>query len=137
MKIRFKTDLVDLFRRGINGNNSIASLEVDPATLRMDQRELIYKHLLPDEAGDALYVVHDPVRAEQPNEVVPIGGRPGADLVEARSPTLDSLLTALEELQSQASLSAETTEFVGTDEKQFSRNHAGSPSAASAHLTWR
>lgn len=103
----------------------------------MDQRELIYKHLLPDEAGDALYVVH--VLCEPSNRMK---SSLSADAqvqtwLKLRSPTLDSLLTALEELQSQASLSAETTEFVGTDEKQFSRNHAGSPSAASAHLTWR
>src|SRR6266487_3394847 len=102
MTIRFRIDRLDLFLKGIDTANSIASLEVDPATLRADQRELIWRHLFRDGTGEALYVVHDPVRARQSDEVVPVGGRPGADLVEAKSPTLDSLLAALKELESQS-----------------------------------
>jgi len=56
-----------------------------------DQRELISKHLLGTD------VVYDPKRAVQPDEVVPIGGRPGSDLIEAKDSTLDSLLATLAE----------------------------------------
>jgi hypothetical protein len=41
------------------------------------------------------YVVHDPQRARQSNDIVPIGGRAGADLVEADDQTLCALLAAL------------------------------------------
>src|SRR5207244_13019480 len=79
-------DRLDLFLKGIDTANSIASLEVDPATLRADQRELIWRHLFRDGTGEALYVVHDPVRARQSDEVVPVGGRSEEHTSELQSP---------------------------------------------------
>jgi len=67
MEIRFRIDQADLFRRGIDTTSSIVSLEINPAMLPEDQRELISKHLLGTD------VVYDPKRAVQPDEVVPIG----------------------------------------------------------------
>ncbi|MGD0253080.1 MAG: hypothetical protein ABSC01_10345 [Verrucomicrobiota bacterium] len=101
MKIRFRVDQVDLFRRGIDVPSPIVSLKIDPAMLPPDQRDLLAKHLLEDpDDKNLLDVVYDRERAIQPNEVVPIGGRPGGDLVEARDPTLESLLAALAERES-------------------------------------
>lgn len=97
VKLRFKIDSVALFRSGIGASGSTALLEIDPATLPKDQRELIGSHLLPDETSDVFNVVYDPVRAKQSGEVVPLGGRAGADLIEAKAPTLDSLSVALAE----------------------------------------
>jgi hypothetical protein len=96
MKIRFKINQVDFFRRGIDAPSSFVSLEIDPATLPPDQRDLLAKHLLenPDD-NNLLDVVYDRERAMQSNEVVPIGGHPGAALVEARDLTWESLLAAL------------------------------------------
>ncbi|MGA3285712.1 MAG: hypothetical protein ABSD57_14805 [Verrucomicrobiota bacterium] len=100
MKIRFRVDQVDLFRRGIDVPSSFVSLEVKPEKLTPDQIYLLHKHLLEDpDDNNLLDVVYDPERAKQPNEVVPIGGRPGGALVEARDPTLESLLAALAELE--------------------------------------
>lgn len=93
MKIRFRTDPVELFRRGIDTTTSIVSFEVEPSTLTEEQRELISKHLLATD--DGCDVVYDPERAKASWEVVPIGGRPGGDLVEAKKPTLESLLEAI------------------------------------------
>ena len=61
--------------------------------LSLDQRELIAKHLL--DAGDACDVVYDPERVD---EVAPVGGHPGGDLIEVKDATVDSLLMALGEL---------------------------------------
>jgi hypothetical protein len=97
MKIRFKVDQANLFRNGIDAATSIVLLEVNPSTLPKNKHELISKHLL--NADDGCDVVHDPERARQSYEVVPIGGRRGADLVEAKEPTLDSLLEELKTLQ--------------------------------------
>src|SRR5258708_6891823 len=99
MKIKFKVDPADLFRRGIDAVTPIVSLDLNPATLPGDQRELIAKHLLI--AEDGCNVVHDPQRAI-PGEVALPGHHPGASLVEAKIPTLESLLEALTELESQA-----------------------------------
>ncbi len=94
MKINFRVNQAESFRRGIDAPEPVVSLEVNPALLPEEQRELIGKHLLGTD------VVYDPVRAVQPDEVVPIGGRPGAELVEAKDARLDSLLLALTELES-------------------------------------
>jgi hypothetical protein len=99
MKIRFKIDQANLFCRGIDVATSIVLLEVNPSTLPKKQRELIGKFLL--NTNDNCDVVYDPERASQSYEIVPIGGRPGADLVEVKEPTLDSLLEELTALQSQ------------------------------------
>jgi hypothetical protein len=93
MIFRFKIDAVDWLRRGIDTNSSIISVEVNPAMLSLDQRGLIAKHLL--DASDACDVVYDPERV---HEVVPVGGQPGADLIEVKDATIDSLLMALREL---------------------------------------
>jgi hypothetical protein len=100
MKIRFKVDQANLFFRGMDVATSIVLLEVNPSTLPKNQYELIGRHLL--NGDDGCDVVHDPERAKQSYEVVPIGARPGADLVEAKEPTLDSLLEELKALQLQA-----------------------------------
>jgi hypothetical protein len=111
MKIRFKIDLTDLFRRRIDAETSIVALDIDPSTLPEDQHELIGKHLLNNNDGGC-NVVHDPQRAQQlEGEVVPIGERPGADLVEAKNPTLESLLEALTELEAQTNLNDRTRAF--------------------------
>ncbi|HTV42937.1 MAG TPA: hypothetical protein VMF08_20400 [Candidatus Sulfotelmatobacter sp.] len=46
---------------------------------------------------------HDPIRAVDPHEVVPLGGRPGEEPVQAQAdiPTLESLLDALRKLKAQ------------------------------------
>jgi hypothetical protein len=114
MKIRFRIDKADLFRRGFDARASVVSLEVNPSTLPEGQRELIAKHLLDDEtddASDACNVIYDPEQAKQLFEVVPVGGHRGADLIEAKNQTLDSLVEALERMESQANLSAKATVF--------------------------
>jgi hypothetical protein len=55
--------------------------------------------------------VYDPKFAVQPNEVVPIGGHPGGDLVQAQHPTLDSLLATLAELEPKPNLTVHTIHF--------------------------
>ena len=62
---------------------------------------MLCRHLLLDETPDVYRVVVDPKRAQLPNEVVPIGGRPGAELIVAEDLTFDSLLVALADLESQ------------------------------------
>jgi len=97
MKIRFKIDQVNLFCRGIDAPSPIASLEVNPSSLTENQRQLFVGHLLLTD--DCCDVVHDSERARQSVETVPVGGHPGADLIEAKEPTLNSLLEALTELE--------------------------------------
>jgi hypothetical protein len=109
MKITFRADLVDSWCNGIDVPAPIVSLDVNPSTLAEEQRELIGKHLLATD--DGCNVVHDPERAKQSCEVVPLGGHPGAEFVEAKNPTLESLLKALAELESQTSLSVRTNAF--------------------------
>jgi len=92
MKIRFKIDRRDLFLRGINSESAVVTLVIEPAVLRKDQLELLSSHLLFVDDMESVDVVVDPQRL---NETVPVGGRPGADLIEARDPTVDSLLSAL------------------------------------------
>ena len=120
MKIQFKVDRLKLLLRGIDTESSIFILQVNPATLPLDDRELIYRHLLPNESDDTVSVVYDPGRARQPDEVVPVGGRPGADLVEAESPTLDSLLMSLKELQPKVSLAEQTPVYMQALSQQLS-----------------
>jgi hypothetical protein len=93
MILRVKINAVDWFRRGIDADNSIVSLQMNPATLSQEERELIAKHLL--DAGDAYDVVYDPQRIY---ETVPVGGHPGGDLVEVKDATKDSLVMTLREL---------------------------------------
>ncbi|HUA68709.1 MAG TPA: hypothetical protein VMA13_09190 [Candidatus Saccharimonadales bacterium] len=100
MKIFFKIDQADLFRRGIDSDDSIVELNVNPATLPADQHDLLSRHLLPSDGG--CEVVHDRERALQgETEVVPVGGKPGATMVVAESPALESVLAALRELEMQ------------------------------------
>jgi hypothetical protein len=109
MKIRFKIDRVDLFRRGIDAPSPTASLDVNPSVLPENQRQLLARHLLTTD--DDCDVVYDPERAKQLVETVPVGGHPGADLIEAKEPTLESLLEALTELESQTNLFVRTRVF--------------------------
>ena len=96
MKIRFSVDQAESFHRGIDAPEPIVSLEINPALLHEEHRDLIYKYLLGTD------VVYDPKRAMQEYETVPIGGHPPDELVEAQDPRLDSLLMALLELEPQA-----------------------------------
>ena len=45
MKLRFEVNQAEAFRRGINVENSIVLIEVDPKTLPQDQRDLIADRL--------------------------------------------------------------------------------------------
>lgn len=100
MKIHFRVDQAESFRRGINASDPIVALDIDPARLTGYQRQLIGGHLL------GTCVVHDPQRATNLHEAVPVGGRAGDELIEAKEPTLGSLIVALEALGSR--LSGET-----------------------------
>ena len=100
MNIRFKVDQTDLFRRGIDAPMPVVSLTVNPEGLAKEQRELIAKHLLPSDDPHCIDVVYDPDRARRACEVVPVGKHPGADLIEAKDPSLDSLCEALAKLDS-------------------------------------
>jgi hypothetical protein len=75
--------------------------------LTENQRQLFVGHLLSTDNG--CDVVHDSERARQSGETVPVGGHPGADLIEAKEPTIESLLEALTELESQTDFSPRTT----------------------------
>lgn len=109
MKITFGIDLVDSWRNGINVPSPIACLEADPSMLSTEQRELIGKHLLATD--DGCTVVYDPERAKPSDEVVPIGGHPGADLIKAKKPTVESLVEALAELERQTIYRPKPTHF--------------------------
>jgi hypothetical protein len=122
MKITFKIDQVDLFCRGIDAPSPTTSLEVNPSSLTENQRQLFVGHLLPTD--DGCDVVHDSERARQLVETVPVGGHPGADLIEAKEPTLDSLLEALAELELQTNFSPRTTQNTRTE--FLSRGSCGS-----------
>ena len=100
MNIRFKVDQTDSFRRGIDAPTPIATLTVNPKELAKEQRELIAKHLLPGDDPLSVDVVYDPDRARQ-YEAVPVGGPVWGDLIEAKDPSLDSLLVALLKIESQ------------------------------------
>lgn len=97
MKIRFKTDQASMFQKGIDSTTSIVLLDIDPSIIPKDQRDLISKHLLNADGG--CDVVYDPERAKQSYEVVPLGRCPGGDLIEAKEPTLASLLSELKTIQ--------------------------------------
>ena len=97
MKIAFKIDRVDLFRKGIDAATPMCLLEVNPSLLSEEERELLAKHLL--DTDEVCNVVYDPARAEQEYDVVPVGGHPAADLVEAKNQTVESLLEALTEYE--------------------------------------
>jgi len=109
MKITIKIDQVNSWRNKIDVPAPVVSLEVNPSALSQEQLELIAKHLL--QTDDGCSAVYDTERARQPDEVVPIGGQAGAELVEAKLPTLESLLEALKELESEASLSVRASAF--------------------------
>jgi len=113
MKITFKINQVDLFYRGIDVPSPTKSLEVNPSSLPENQRQLFVGHLLSTDYG--CDVVHDSERARQSVETVPVGGHPGADLVEAKEPTLESLLEALAELESHTDFLPRTTRNTRTE----------------------
>jgi hypothetical protein len=95
MEIRFKVDQAESFRRGIDAPEPIVSLHIDPADLSESHRKQIGTHLF------LTNIVYDPQHAtEEYGEAVPIGGHPAWELVEAKEPTIASLLQALEELES-------------------------------------
>lgn len=78
------------------------------SSLPLSSRHGIFvRHLLPTD--DGCDVVHDSERAVQAFETVPVRGHPGADLIEAKEPTLEALLEALAELESQTDFSPRTT----------------------------
>ena len=95
MKTRFRVDQAASFRAGIDTADAIMWLDINPVLLPENQRALISKHLLGSD------VVYDPKRALQEYEPVPIGEHPPDELVQAKYPTLDSLLAALAELEPQ------------------------------------
>lgn len=105
MKIRYRVNQAESFRRGIDAPEPIASLEINPSLLPENQRELIYKHLLGTD------VVYDPKRAMQEYEAVPIGEHQPAELVEAKDSRFDSLLVALAELEPQTNQTVQTVHF--------------------------
>ena len=97
MKIRFKVSQTELFRRGQDIPTGVVSLEVDPARLSQEDRDLIFRHLL--ETDNGIDVVHDPEHAKwEYGWAVPVGERPADELVEAKGPNLDDLLEALKDL---------------------------------------
>src|SRR5580658_3585839 len=99
MNILFKIDQADLFHRGIDTNDPIVSLHVNPEALSPDEHDLLFRHLLDSNRGGC-DVVHNRERAlERENEVVPIGGEPGATTVVAKDKTFESLLDALRKIE--------------------------------------
>lgn len=109
MKIRFKVDQAEAFRRGVNSPNQIVSLEVDPALLTERERELIGTHLL--ETDEGINVVYDPEHASWEYAwPVPIGGHPAFDLVEAAGRELCDLLDALNKLGPQVNRTPEVVQ---------------------------
>jgi len=100
MKIFFKIDQADLCHRGIDSDDPIVAFDIKPETLSVDERDLLYRHLLNSNRG--CDVVHDRERAlAGESEVVPVGGEPGETMVVAKDKTLESLLDALRELEMQ------------------------------------
>lgn len=73
MKIRYKIDQAHCFRLGINCPKSVAEIEVDPATLPQDQRNMI---------------------ADRLNGINVVSAKTG-DLIVAATPGFDSLIWAL------------------------------------------
>jgi hypothetical protein len=84
MKIRFKIDQADRFRRGLDTPKSIISIEVKPADLPQETRDLIARHL---EGIDVVEGSGEFYRREQ--------------LVMAKDPSLDSLVQRLREIEAQ------------------------------------
>lgn len=83
MKIRFKIDQADLFRRGIDAPKSVVSIEVNPADLPQETRDLIARHL---EGIDVMQCREG-----------------GAELVMAKDPTLESLVERLRQIEKRES----------------------------------
>src|SRR5580658_5292792 len=99
MRIIFKIIQADLFHRGINTDDPIVPLNVNPETLSPDESDLLFRHLLDSDRGGC-DVVHNRERAlAGENEVVPIGGEPGATTVVAKDKTFESLLDALRKIE--------------------------------------
>jgi hypothetical protein len=99
MTIRFKLSQTEMFRRGVNAPEGIVTLDVDPATLSEDERELIFRHLF--ETDDGINVVYDPKHANWEYAwPVPVGGHPAFELVEASGSNLSELLETLRQLES-------------------------------------
>jgi hypothetical protein len=102
MKIQFAINPVALFGRGINCPSRTFTLDLNPADLPEHQRQLIARHLLFDHDDDICRVVRDPEHARLEYDVVPLGGRPAAELVEVEGTTVDALCQGLTELEAQS-----------------------------------
>jgi hypothetical protein len=106
MTIRFKLSQTEMFRRGVDAPEGIVLLEVDPALLREDERELIFRHLY--KTDDRIDVVYDPKHANWEYAwPVPVGGHPAFELVEAEGKDLCGLLNALRNMESQVNRQAD------------------------------
>lgn len=90
MKLRFEVDQAEAFRRGIDVPKSIVSIEVNPAELSQEQRNLIADRLNGIDVC-RLALIRDGAlpgdRHGQPNRVV------------AKVPTFESMMEAIEEDQ--------------------------------------
>lgn len=79
VKLRFKVNQAECFRRGINCDKSIAVIEVNPSELPQPDRDAIADHL-------------------NGIDVIVIGGPLDGDLVQANEPNIKELLLAIRSL---------------------------------------
>ena len=99
MKLRFKVNQAECFRRGINCDKSIVSVDVDPSSLSADIRGLIADRL---DGIDLCRLVNDPRagglvkscdRAKD-KDGFPVGDYKPV-LIEANEPTFEALVEAI------------------------------------------
>lgn len=95
MKLRFRVDQSESFRRGVDCPKSIVTIEVNPSDLPQDERNLIADRLNGIDVCQGEYSPRDkriiPKFFTPPNEL-----EERAELIEADTPTYEGLLDALE-----------------------------------------
>jgi hypothetical protein len=100
MKLRFEVDQAECFRNGIDCPKSIVTVQVDPAKLTINERELIAARLSGIDVHK-LYPSRDgkplPFSMRQIQEGNLCHDYPVLRFIMAKAPTLESLMAAIEQ----------------------------------------
>ena len=92
MKLRFKVDQVDCFRNGIDCPKSIITVEVNPADLSQEDRNLLADRMF---EIDVCPLIHPRGSCRIEKSTTDLGKKEVPDLIIAERPTFDSLMDAV------------------------------------------
>jgi hypothetical protein len=96
VKLRFEVDQAEAFRRGIDCPKSIVTVEVDPADLTQEQRDLVADRLSGIDVFPLEWVGENNTTHSPPKSVADFHRRVRSHaLIVASLPTFDALMSAV------------------------------------------